>query len=167
MYMAIQNVLFLCTTDNVTDSDGVSHTAFIHDGVALPHAILHLAGRDLAEKLTKILTERGFPFTAAAEREIVWDVTEKRFYIGFDHDAVFKPTAEIDKDKTYVLPDVNNTTVCAARLRCAEVFQPSLTGKEASGFDISSWTKCDVDIRKELIVRQCRVRLHGHVPRDQ
>ena len=121
MYMAIQTVLFLCTTDIVTDSDGVSHTVFIYEGVDLPHAILRLAGRDLTEKLTKILTERGFPFTAAAEREIVWDVIEKRFYIGFDHDAVLKSSAEVDKEKTYVLPDENIIIVGAERLRWAEV----------------------------------------------
>ena len=77
MYMAIQTVLFLCTTDIVMDSDGGAHTVFIYEGFALPHSILRLAGREPTEYLTKTLTERGFSFTAAADREIVWDVIEK------------------------------------------------------------------------------------------
>ena len=121
---------------------------------AVPHAILRLAGRDLTEKLTKILTERGFSFTAAAQSEIVWDVIEKRYHVGFDHDTVLKSTAEIDKEKTHVLPDENIIIVSVERLRCAEVlFQPSLTGKEASGFHDTSFqynTRCDADICRVL-----------------
>ena len=37
MYMAIQTVLFMCTTDIVTDSDGVSHAVFIYEGFSLHH----------------------------------------------------------------------------------------------------------------------------------
>ena len=58
-YMAILTVLFLCTTDIVTDSDGVSHTVPIHDCFAPDHAILRLAGRHLPEYLMKNLTQRG------------------------------------------------------------------------------------------------------------
>ena len=56
-------------TELVTNSDGVSHTVPIYEDYDLLHAILRLAGRDLAEHLTKILTERRCSLTATAERE--------------------------------------------------------------------------------------------------
>ena len=98
----------------------------------------------------QILTERVCSFTTTTEREI--NILKKLFFIDSDYGTELKPTAETDKEETYELSDVNNTTVGAERLRCAEVlFQPGLTGKETSGIHyMSSRTKCVVDIRKEL-----------------
>ena len=67
------------------------------EGYALPHAILRLAGRDLAEHSTKILTERGCSFSAAAERKIVPDVIEKPSYIGLDYDTELKSIAKLTR----------------------------------------------------------------------
>ena len=98
-------------TELVTNSDGVSHAVPVHEGYALHHATLRVAGRDLTERLTKILTVRGLSFAATAEKDITRDVMEKKCYISLDHDTELKPTAEIDQEKTYVLPDENIVTV--------------------------------------------------------
>ena len=55
------------TTDIVVDSDSVP----IYEGYTLQHDIFRLAGRDLAEYLMRNSIERGFPFTASAEREML------------------------------------------------------------------------------------------------
>ena len=120
--------------DDMEDASGRttdSHTVPIHEGHALHHAVLRLAGRDPAEYLMKNLTDQGCSFSATAEREAAREVKEKLRYIGVDYNIELESTAEIDKEKTCELPDGNIITVGVKRFHCAEVLsQPSFTGKE-------------------------------------
>lgn len=127
----------------------------VYEGYAFSHAVhrSHIAGREITENLTRILTERGYVFNTTAEREIMKDIKEKFSFVSLDPAKDLKnSTSTIEK--TYSLPDGNSISVGNERFRCVEpLFQPSLLGLETPGIHELVYTaiqKCDIDARRDL-----------------
>ncbi|XP_056398003.1 actin-related protein T2 [Hyla sarda] len=160
MYVALQSTLSLYasgrTSGLVMDiGDGVTNTFPIFEGFHLHHAgnRLNVAGRDITEYFTRLLTETGLSFVSSSEKETARTMKENLCYVALD------PKEEMGKDPDsclakYTLPDGKVITVGDQRFRAPEIlFTPSKNGVEAPGVHTmiyNSILSCNLDIRRPL-----------------
>ena len=137
--------------------DGVTHSEVICEGHAIESSTFRsdLGGRDATEYLMKILTERGYSFTTAAEREIVRSIKEKLCYVAENFETELdKSRKSAELEASFELPDGQTITIGSERFRCPEVlFQPSFLGLSAPGIAdnlFNSICKIDRELRPEI-----------------
>ncbi|XP_038603490.1 actin-related protein T3 [Tachyglossus aculeatus] len=156
-YVSVQAALALYasgrTTGCVLDcGDGVTACVPVLECHCLPHAVLRLelAGRDLTDHLTRLLTESGILLLKTEERRIVRNIKETGCYVALslDREAAKKAT------RAYRLPDGKVIEIADQLFRCPEsLFSPSDVGVEAPGIDVQcfdSVMKCDTELRSPL-----------------
>ena len=146
------------TTGVVLDSgDGVTHAVPVYEGFTMPHAItrMDVAGRDVTERLQRLLRRSGYVFHTTAEKEVVRCIKEDTCYVAFNPNREEK--AELDsgtETKDYKLPDGRIVKVGAERFRAPEIlFDPSIIGTEYGGVHeclANAIFKADLDLRKTL-----------------
>jgi actin-related protein len=161
-HVRVDAALSLYATGGVTgcvvgSGDGITSIVAVAEGLVLPHAMqrVDLAGRDLTEYMMKLLTERGYSFSTAAEREIVRDIKETHAYI---LTRTAGSSAAIEQmyalEQKYTLPDGNVITLANERFRCPEVlFTPSLAGSVAPSLPTALFQtimQCDESVRRAL-----------------
>lgn len=87
---------------------------------------------------------------SSTEKDIVRQIKEDLCYVSANPEE-----ERIDEAKLYVLPDGNSISIKEELFRAPEIlFQPSMIGLEHGGIPdaiFDSVTKCDIDIRKEML----------------
>jgi len=161
MYMAPQPVLSLFASGRTSglvleSGESASHAVPIYEGHAEPPILpFDVAGHDLTEYMTRLLSERGYKLTSNLEREIVRDIKETLSFVTLDLDKELIRAAQSSEfEKKYELPDGQLINLDRELFMCPEaLFRPSLIGKDCEGahhlLHISA-TKCDIDMQKKL-----------------
>ena len=133
---------------------GVTYTVPCTQGLPVLDSILRLdlAGSDLTSYLNKLLTERGYSLTTAAECDAVCCIKEKLCYVAAEFENELKAGKSVEKD--YELPDGKVITVGNERFRCPEaLFKPELAGVQSSGVHkqlVEAVTKSDAGLHDTM-----------------
>ena len=129
--------------------------SFGKKGFIIPHNIrrVDLAGRDLTNYLSVLLSERQLNFTTSGEMQTVRKIKEELSYVALDYEKEQeKKEEQVSQD--FLLPDKNTIKIQHERYKCMEpLFQPSLLSLDAIGVHQvlhETVSKCDIDLRKEL-----------------
>ncbi|KAF8176107.1 Actin, cytoplasmic [Mycena galopus ATCC 62051] len=138
-------------TGVVVDS-GEGETRFVpvYEGIAVRHGMrrMDVAGRDVTDRVGRMLGERGYAMTKMSERELVRDMKERMCCVALDFQH------EAGAEQTYELPDGQVISLGNERFVAPEVlFEPSLADSNSPG--IHEWicksiASCDVDLQQEL-----------------
>jgi actin-related protein len=162
MYVEMSAVLAFYASGRITGTvldcgEGVSHAVSMYKGRKLSYLIerVNLAGGELTDYMTRILTESGYNVRSREGREIVRDIKEKLAFVALDFEEEMKTSQESSSlEKQYKLPDGNIITIGGERFRCPELlFQPDLNGKDVPGIHEmvrSSIARCGVDYQQHL-----------------
>ncbi|BFZ00049.1 hypothetical protein BsWGS_03088 [Bradybaena similaris] len=163
-FSACQAVLCLYsagrTTGLVLDiGSGVTTAVPVYEGYSLPESVvrMNVAGQDITEYLTRVLSDRGHQFNTGLDQVHVKNIKEKLCYVSQDYS---KETQEASAQTAtsaakYELPDGKVISLAEERFRCTELlFQPGTFGfSEKLGIHQminSAASACEMDTRKSL-----------------
>ncbi|CAG5132873.1 unnamed protein product [Candidula unifasciata] len=148
------------TTGLVLDiGSGVTTAVPVYEGYSLPEAVLRMnvAGQDITEYLTKILSDRGHHFNTALDKIHVRNIKEKLCYVSLDgtKETQQPPAQTTTSASNYQLPDGKVISLADERFQCTEMlFQPDKFGfSEKTGVHQminSAISACELDTRKSL-----------------
>jgi len=138
--------------------EGVCFATATFDGFAIPSANVrsNIAGHELTNFLSSVLSDRGFYFTTSAEREIVREVKEQLGYVSLNYERDVRIADKMPKkfEKEYELPDGKILKVGPERFMCPEaLFNPNLLAEENSGLHhmvFKAIMECGMDTRKVM-----------------
>ncbi|KAL4224880.1 Actin-related protein [Mactra antiquata] len=149
----------------IDSGEGVTHVVPIEGNYPISPAIkrVNFGGGEITEYLRRLLLQRGYNFSTAAEKEIVREIKDKVSFVAKDFDEEMRFSEMSNKfDLSYTLPDGNTINIGPERFQCAEaLFNPELIGFELKGFSeliLNSIMSCPIDLRRHYF---CNVILSG------
>ncbi|XP_065584311.1 actin-like [Artemia franciscana] len=149
--------------------DGVSSIVPIFNNKVLTDTIsrLSIGGRDLTDYLSHLISQRGYLFTMATEREIVRDIKENLCCVALDFEQEMASYPEPSfwqrllfskakaMKKSYQLPDGQVITIGNEAFICPEaLFQPNFLHRTSSGIHnllYNSIMECPVEKQNALL----------------